>query len=68
MAVALAGDPPLVLADEPTGELDQATAARILALLREQADAGVAVVLITHAPAVAALADRELRLHDGVIA
>jgi putative ABC transport system ATP-binding protein len=57
-----------VLADEPTGELDQATAARILALLREQADAGVAVVVITHSPAVAALADRELQLHDGVIA
>jgi putative ABC transport system ATP-binding protein len=68
LAVALANDPPLVLADEPTGELDQATAARILALLREQADAGVAVVVITHSPAVAALADRELQLHDGVIA
>jgi putative ABC transport system ATP-binding protein len=68
LAVALANDPPLLLADEPTGELDEATAGHILALLREQADAGVAVVVITHSPAVAAVADRELQLHDGVIA
>jgi putative ABC transport system ATP-binding protein len=67
LAVALANDPPVILADEPTGELDGATAARILALLREQADAGVAVLIITHSPAVAAQADRELRLRDGVI-
>jgi putative ABC transport system ATP-binding protein len=67
LAVALANDPRLVLADEPTGELDEATAARILALLREQANAGVAVLVITHSPAVAAHADRELRLRDGVI-
>jgi putative ABC transport system ATP-binding protein len=67
LAVALANDPPLVLADEPTGELDEVTAARILALLREQADAGVAVLVITHSPAVSAQADRELRIHDGVI-
>ncbi|MDA0161650.1 ATP-binding cassette domain-containing protein [Solirubrobacter ginsenosidimutans] len=65
LAVALANDPPLVLADEATGELDEATASGILALLRAQADAGVAVVVITHSPAVAAAADRELRLHDG---
>jgi putative ABC transport system ATP-binding protein len=67
LAVALANDPPLLLADEPTGELDEATAACILALLREQADAGVGVLVITHSPAVAAQADRELRLRDGVI-
>jgi putative ABC transport system ATP-binding protein len=67
LAVALANDPALVLADEPTGELDEATAAGILALLREQADAGVAVVVITHSPAVAAAADRELRLLDGEV-
>ena len=65
LAVALANDPPVLLADEPTGELDEATAARVLGLLRERAEAGTAVVVVTHAPAVASLADRELRLQDG---
>jgi putative ABC transport system ATP-binding protein len=65
LAVALANDPAVVLADEPTGELDEVTAARVLELLRERAAAGAAVVLVTHAPGVAAVADRELRLRDG---
>jgi putative ABC transport system ATP-binding protein len=65
LAVALANDPAVVLADEPTGELDEITATRVLELLRERADQGAAVVLVTHAPAVAAFADRELRLRDG---
>jgi putative ABC transport system ATP-binding protein len=68
LAVALANDPPLILADEPTGELDEATAERVLALLRARADAGAAVLIVTHAPAVAAGADREIRLRDGVVA
>jgi putative ABC transport system ATP-binding protein len=68
VAVALANDPPVVLADEPTGELDEDTAARVLDLLRERAAAGAAVVLVTHSPAVAASADRELRLRDGRVA
>jgi putative ABC transport system ATP-binding protein len=67
LAVALANDPAVLLADEPTGELDGATAARVLDLLRERAGAGTAVLVVTHAPAVAAAADRELRLRDGVI-
>jgi putative ABC transport system ATP-binding protein len=67
LAVALANDPAVVLADEPTGELDEATGARILELLRARADAGGAVVVITHSPAVAAVADREIRLRDGVV-
>jgi putative ABC transport system ATP-binding protein len=65
VAVALANDPSVLLADEPTGELDDATADRLLGLLRERARAGVAVVIVTHAPAVAAAADEELRLRDG---
>ena len=68
VAVALANDPPIVLADEPTGELDEITAARVLDLLRERAATGAAVVLVTHSPAVAAAADRELRLSDGKVA
>jgi putative ABC transport system ATP-binding protein len=65
VAVALANDPAIVLADEPTGELDEVAAARVLDLLRERAAAGAAVVLVTHAPAVAAVADREVRLREG---
>jgi putative ABC transport system ATP-binding protein len=67
LAVALANDPPVLLADEPTGELDEVTAKRVLALLRERADAGTAVLIVTHNPEVAAAADREIRLRDGRI-
>jgi len=65
LAVALANDPPILLADEPTGELDEVTAQRVLALLRDRADAGAAVLIVTHDPEVAAAADREIRLRDG---
>ncbi len=67
LAVALANDPPVILADEPTGELDSVTAARVLALLRDRADAGSAVLIVTHSAEVAATADREIRLLDGRI-
>jgi len=67
MAVALANDPPVILADEPTGELDSVTATRVLDLLRERADAGAAVLIVTHSPEVAATANREIRLLDGRI-
>jgi putative ABC transport system ATP-binding protein len=65
LAVALANDPPVLLADEPTGELDDVTAQRVLAVLRERARAGTAVLIVTHDPGVAAFADREIRLRDG---
>ena len=65
LAVALANDPPVILADEPTGELDDATAARILHLLRERAESGAAVLVVTHDPVVASATDREIRLRDG---
>lgn len=68
LAVALANDPAVLLADEPTGELDDLTAAAIVALLRERAAAGTAVVVATHSAAVADGADRELRLRDGRVA
>jgi putative ABC transport system ATP-binding protein len=67
LAVALANDPVVILADEPTGELDEDTAGRILGLLRERADQATAVVVVTHAPHVASAADREIRLRDGRI-
>ena len=65
LCVALANDPPLLLADEPTGELDAGNAARVLALLRARADNGSAIVAVTHNEAVAAAADRVVELHDG---
>jgi putative ABC transport system ATP-binding protein len=65
LAIALAADPAVVLADEPTGELDEDTARRIVDLLRGRSDAGTAVLVVTHSPDVAARADRRLRIRDG---
>jgi putative ABC transport system ATP-binding protein len=65
LAVAIANEPEVLLADEPTGELDESTTARILALLRERTDEGAAVLVVTHDPAVSAEADRRLRMRDG---
>lgn len=68
LAVALANDPPVLLADEPTGELDAASARQVIALLRAHAKRGGAVILVTHNPTVAAAADRVVRLLDGRVA
>jgi putative ABC transport system ATP-binding protein len=65
LAVALANDPPLLLADEPTGDLDEPTESRLLALLRRRAEGGCAVLVASHSQAVAAAADRTLYLEDG---
>jgi putative ABC transport system ATP-binding protein len=65
IAVALANDPPLLLADEPTGEVDSATETRVLELLRDRAAQNGAVVVVTHSDAVAAAADRTVRIVDG---
>jgi putative ABC transport system ATP-binding protein len=65
LAVALANDPQLLLADEPTGELDTITAAQIVALLRERATDGVAIVTATHNAHIAEAADRIVELADG---
>jgi len=68
IARALIGGPSLLLADEPTGNLDSATGAEVLALLESlNAESGVAVVLVTHDHEVAARARREIRMRDGVI-
>ena len=55
----------LLLADEPTGALDEATSESILRLLRKRCDEGAAALLVTHEPAFAAWADRVVRLRDG---
>ncbi len=66
IARALANDPPLILADEPTGNLDSANGASILELLITIRRArGVTLVLVTHDPSVAAIADARLTLRDG---
>jgi ABC-type lipoprotein export system ATPase subunit len=65
IARALVNDPALVLADEPTGNLDVEAGAEVLRLLRAGAADGRAVVLVTHEPAAAAIADRVLTLRDG---
>ncbi|MFC4050024.1 ABC transporter ATP-binding protein [Actinomadura syzygii] len=65
LAVALANRPAVLLADEPTGELDRRTERRVLDLLRDQADQGTAVIVASHSPAVAAAADRTLALDSG---
>jgi putative ABC transport system ATP-binding protein len=68
IARALAKDPDVVLADEPTGNLDQATGQEILALLqRLNAERGVTLVIITHDPSIAAAAGRQIELRDGRI-
>jgi putative ABC transport system ATP-binding protein len=67
LARALVTNPSLLLADEPTGNLDTAAAGEILGLLQELHRAGRTVVLITHEPDVASVADRTLRIRDGQI-
>jgi ABC-type lipoprotein export system ATPase subunit len=65
VARALVHDPVLVLADEPTGNLDAESGAAVLSLLRGAADDGRAVVLVTHDEAATGAADRVVRLVDG---
>ncbi len=67
IARALVSDPDLILADEPTGALDSQSAADIMTLLDELHGAGRTIVLITHDAEVASVAQRSIRLRDGLV-
>ena len=67
IARALANDPPILIADEPTGNLDTATGEQIMALLAELSEQGKSVVFVTHDRDLAALAHRIIHVQDGHI-
>jgi putative ABC transport system ATP-binding protein len=68
IARALVGEPPLLLADEPTGNLDSATSDEIMGILtRLNAERGITIVLVTHEPDIAAFAKRVIVFRDGHI-
>jgi putative ABC transport system ATP-binding protein len=67
IARALVTDPAILLADEPTGNLDSESSAEIMKLLQALNDQGRTIVLITHEPDIAAFAQRVVRLRDGII-
>jgi putative ABC transport system ATP-binding protein len=68
IARALANEPPLVLADEPTGNLDSITATEILDLFRNMANRGTTVVIATHEADIARVIDRKIEISDGKMA
>ncbi len=67
IARALANQPPVILADEPTGNLDSSTARDVLSLFREMANAGTTVVIATHERDIASVVDRTVSIADGVL-
>jgi putative ABC transport system ATP-binding protein len=68
LARALANEPSVLLADEPTGNLDSSNTRDVLRLLRRAHDGGQAILMVTHDARVASLADRVINLYDGMVA
>jgi lipoprotein-releasing system ATP-binding protein len=67
LARALANRPEIIVADEPTGNLDTASTEQVFGILRDIADSGQTVVVVTHDAALAARADRRIHIVDGKI-
>jgi putative ABC transport system ATP-binding protein len=67
IARALVGEPKVILADEPTGNLDSKTSTEVMALFQELGRAGITVVLVTHEPDIAEYATRVVVVKDGLI-
>jgi putative ABC transport system ATP-binding protein len=68
IARAIVARPALLLADEPTGNLDSTTSDEVMTLLRELGETGMTIALVTHDPEIAASADRIVLIKDGRVA
>lgn len=64
---ALAGDPPVILADEPTGNLDSRSGREVMEILTQLHQQGKTIIIITHDPEIAARLPRVVRIHDGML-
>ena len=67
IARALVNRPRVILADEPTGNLDSATSVDVMAIFQQLRDTGITIVLVTHEPDIAAYASRVLQMRDGLV-
>ncbi|MDH5478707.1 MAG: ATP-binding cassette domain-containing protein, partial [Nitrospinota bacterium] len=67
IARALVTEPAIILADEPTGNLDSATGAQIMGLFQELNKGGTTILLVTHEPEIAKMAERIIRIRDGLL-
>jgi putative ABC transport system ATP-binding protein len=67
VARALVNNPSIILADEPTGNLDTKTSHEIMALIRDIHDAGNTIIIVTHEEDIARMARRIVRLRDGIV-
>ena len=67
IARVLAAEPSIILADEPTGNLDSSSGAEIMAIIKDLHKAGNTIVLITHDKDVAEQAQRKVYVHDGIL-
>jgi putative ABC transport system ATP-binding protein len=67
IARALVNNPALILADEPTGNLDSKTGAEVISIFRQLNQEGITVIMVTHEADIASQAQRTIRLHDGEI-